>query len=170
MRKRSDTPTRSEITDTIGEQEDQMDEGKEQLNLTAEDADTVSDTTSALDFDGTSEGSDQLRDSMEQAQDVTAEVFERESEELDEVITEADEYQQDLQERSDSSQADLDKVSDASGRVQTQETREKLGQAEEGLTEDMEFLDGQIERARTAAEDTKQGQEQLKGRVQGRRR
>ena len=170
MRKRSDTPTRGEITDTVQDQEDRMSEGTEQLSQTADDVDTVSDTLSGLDFEGSSEGVERVRDSMEQAQDVTVEVFDRDDEQLDGIRNESEEYQQGLQERSDSSQSDLGKVSDAGGRIQTKEAQAELDKAEEGLTEDMEFLDGQIERAGKASEDTKQTQDQLKGRVQGRRR
>jgi uncharacterized phage infection (PIP) family protein YhgE len=170
MPRRSDTPTRSEITDTVQEQQDQMSEQTEQLDLVAGDVDTVNDTLSQLDLGGSCEGADQVREAMEKAEDVTVEVFDREDEQLEELCSEAEEYRQDPQERSDSSQSDLGKVSDASGRVQTKETQEELGKAEEGLTDDMEFLDGQIDLARKAGDDTKQAQEQLKGRVQGRRR
>jgi len=170
MRKRSDTPSRGEITETREGQEERMSEGKEKLNVTSEDMDTVCDTLDGLNGDGSSEGVELATSSIERAQDVTAEVFDQESEEVDEVCGEAEEYQQDLQERCDSTQADLGKISDASGRIQTDEAANELGRAEEACVEDMEFLDDQIERSRTAAEDTRQVKEQLEGHVHGRRR
>ena len=147
-----------------------MSEGKEQLNVTTEDMDTVCDTLDGLSGDGSSEGVELATSAIERAQDVTAEAFDSQSEELDVVCSEAEEYQQDLQERSDSTQADLGKVSDAGGRIQTDEAANELGRAEEAFMEDMEFLDEQIERSKTAADDTRQVKEQLQGHVQSRRR
>ena len=54
--------------------------------------------------------------------------------------------EQELRERSDTSESDLGKVSDATGRIETQETVNELVKTKEGLLRDIEFLDENADR------------------------
>jgi len=170
MRKRSDAPTRSEVTETVEKHKDDMSEKVEELDTIATDTETVRETLESLDFEGTSEGADEVESAIEQAEDVTVEIFDREDENLEEIQSGTEEYEGELQERTDSSESDLDKISDAGGRIETQEAVGKLGDAEAAVSSDIEFLNEQDETARQAREENEQLQQGHRSRVQGGRR
>ena len=58
MARKSDAPTRSEVTDTVEKHKDDMSEKIEELDLIATDSETVRETLESLEFDGTAEGGD----------------------------------------------------------------------------------------------------------------
>lgn len=165
MKKKSDTPRRSEITDTVQKHETDMSEKVEDLDTIATDAETVRETLDNLDFEGTAEGTDEVESSIEKADDVTVEKFEDEDGNLEEIQSDSEEYEGDLQERTDSSQMDLGKISDASGRIETQETVNELVNAKEGVLKDIDFLDGEIDKANDARSESEREQEQHRNRI-----
>ena len=170
MRKRSDAPTRSEVTETVEKHQEDMSEKVEELDIIATDTETVRDTLEALDFEGTADGADEVEGAIEQAEDVTVEIFDREDESLEEIQSDTEEYEGELQERTDSSESDLDKISDAAGRIETQETVGSLKDAEAAASSDIEFLNEQDEAARQAREENERLQQEHRSRVQGGRR
>ena len=170
MRKRSDTPTRSEVTETVDSHKEEMDDKTVELDTIATDTETVRETLDSLDFSGTSEGTDEVESSIEQAEDVTVEIFEQEDENLEQMQGETEEYENELQERSDSSESDMGKISDAGSKIETPDTVTELDKAREAVANDIEFLDDQNEKAQGAREETEELQQQHRARVQGGKR
>jgi len=167
MRRKSDAPTRGEITEKIDTQKTDMSEKAEELDTIATDTETVRETHESLDFEGTSEGADEVESAIEQAEDVTVEIFDTEDENLEEIQSDSEEYEGELQERTDSSESDLDKISDAAGNIETQETVGELDNAEASVSSDIEFLNEQDETAREAREENERLQQEHRSRVQG---
>jgi len=167
MRRKSDAPTRGEITEKIDTQKTDMSEKAEELDTIATDTETVRETLESLDFEGTSEGADEVESAIEQAEDVTVEIFDTEDENLEEIQSDSEEYEGELQERTDSSESDLDKISDAAGNIETQETVGELDNAEASVSSDIEFLNEQDETAREAREENERLQQEHRSRVQG---
>jgi len=165
MRRKSDTPSRSEVTETIEKHKGDMSEKTDKLDIIASDKETVVDTQNHLDFGGTQEGSDAVETILEEAEDVTVEIFSQENEGLEEIQNEADEYRDGLQENSDSAESDLGKISDAGGRIETKETVGKLKDAETSVSEDREFLKEQMDRDKEARDENEQLQKVLEDRM-----
>jgi len=166
MTRKGNAPSRGEVTDTVETHQGQMSEKVEILDRVAADAETVQGTLESLDLDGTSEGSEEVADAIDQAADVTAEVFEGEDAALEEVQSAAEEFEGELQERADSSESDIEKIADAAGKIETQETVGELEKAKDAASSDMEFLKEQNEAAKQAREETDRVQEQHRSRVQ----
>ena len=61
--------------------------------------------------------------------------------------------------------SDLEKLADTSGQVETPETIGELDEAQDTETEEMEFLNDQVERAREAKKENEQEQQKLQNRV-----
>jgi len=169
MRRKSDTPTRSEVTETVEKHQGDMSEKVEELDVIATDTETVRETLESLDFDGTVEGTDDVEGFIEQAEDVTVDIFEREDESLEQIQTDGEEYEGELQGRSDSSESDLDKISAAAARIETSDTVDELAHAKAAVTSDIGFLNEQNESAQEAREENERLQQEHRGRVQGAR-
>lgn len=170
MKKIGGVPTRSEVTDTVQKHEDDMTEKVEDIDIVATDAETVDETLENLDFEGTAEGTEAIESAMEEAEDVTVEIFEEEDENLEEMQSDAEDYQDELQERTDSSEEDLGEIVDASGQIETQETIDKLVEAKSAVLEDIDFLNEEIEHAEEAIEETENQQQEHRRRVDAVRR
>jgi 6-pyruvoyl-tetrahydropterin synthase len=165
MARRKDVPTRHEVTEKIESNRKEM-EGKEtDLDKIASDVETVRQTIEQLDFSGTAEGSEQMESSIESAEDVTREVFDREDDSLEEVQTHNEEFEGELQDRQGSSESDLGKISDSSAKIETKETINELVKAKEAVLHDIDFLVEQIRRASDARKESDAIQERLRTRV-----
>ena len=169
-KRRSDVPSRSEVQDRVKKHEDDMREKAEDQEEVVSDAETVQQTLEDLDLGGTAEGADEVEQSIEAAEDVTVEVFEREDEELEQIQGESQEHEQELQERSDATESDLGKVSDASGNITTQETSNELIEAKEAAIHDVEFLDEHEQQAQEARQESDRLQAEQRSRVSAKRR
>jgi hypothetical protein len=167
MRKKTDTPTRNEITERVEKNKDEMEERVEQLDTIATDTETVRETLEALDFEGTADASDEIEGAIEQAEEVTIEAFENTDDNLEESQNETEDHEEELQERSDSTQMDLGKISDASGRIETKDTVNELVNAKEGALKDIEFIDEHQQRAKDARAESERQQQEIRSRVQG---
>lgn len=170
MRRKSDTPTRSEVTGKVKESKHEMAEKVEDLDVIARDSETVADTLDSLDFSGTTEGTSEVEGAIEQASEVTIEKFNEEDNALEQVQGKTEEYEGELQERTDSSESDSEKISEAIGQITTEETKGELQQAESEIRDDIEFLNSENEAARIAREETEQLQQENRSRVQGGKR
>ena len=170
MKRRSGVPTRSEVSETVRKHESDMEEKAGELNVLASDTETVRDTLDSLDFGGTAEGTDTVQSTIEQAEDVTVEIFEREDGHLEQIQSDAQDHQGELHERTDSTEMDLGKISDASGHIETQETTGKLSDAKNAVLEDKNFLTREIEQAEEAGNENERRQEELRNRVLNKRR
>ena len=167
MRKKTDTPTRNEVTERVEKNKDEMEKNVEQLDTIASDSELVEKTLSELDLDGTAEGTADVESSIEEAGNVTRDVFEQKDEVLEEVQSETEDHESELQERSDSAQMDLGKISDASGRIETKDTANALVDAKENALKDTEFLDEHQQRAKDARAESERLQQEHRSRVQG---
>ena len=170
MSKRSDAPSRGQLSETLERHEGDMSRKAEELETIASDVETIKDTLDSLDFSGTAEGADEVEATITDAQDVTVDIFEEQDEGLEQIQEEVEDYQNELQDRHDSSESDLGKVSDASGRVETQETINKLAESKEGLLKDIEFLRSQVDEAKEAKDESERVQNTLKDKVSSKRR
>ena len=167
MRKKTDAPTRNEVTERVGKNDDEMKEGGEQLNIITIDTETVRETLESLDFEGTVDATDEVEGAIEQAEEVTVEAFENTDEILEEAQSETEDHENELQERSDSGQMDLGKISDASGRIETKDTVNELVNAKEGVLKDIDFIDEHEQRAKDARDESERLQQEYRSRVQG---
>jgi hypothetical protein len=169
-KRKTDIPTRSEVTERVEKNKDDMEEHVEELDTIASDFETVEKTLSELEFGGTADAADEVEDVFEQAEDVTIEKFDEEDEVLEEVQDETEDHENELQERSDSSQMDLGKISDASGRIETDDTVNELINAKEGVLKDIDFIDEHQQIAEEARDESERLQQEHQNRVHGQRR
>ena len=167
MRKKTDAPTRNEVTERVENNKDEMEDRVEQLDEIATDAETVRETLEALDFEGTADAADEVEGAIEQAEEVTVEAFENTDENLEQVQNENKDHESELQERSDSGQMDLGKISDASGRIETKDTVNELLNAKEGVLKDIDFIDEHEQSAREARDESERLQQEHRSRIQG---
>jgi len=170
MARRSDVPKRSEVTEKVEQHQSDMHDKAEEMDPVVSDVETVRQTLEDLDLGGTDDGSEQVEQSIESAQDVTVEVFEREDEQLEQVQEENEEHDQELTERTGTVESDLGKISDAGGRITTQETNSELIQAKEAAIRDIEFLQDHERRAREAGQESDRVQQEHRSRVNAARR
>lgn len=165
MARGKDLPRRNEVTERIDNNKNEM-EGKEtDLEKIASDVETVRQTLEKLDLSGTADGSEQVESAIESAEDVTKEVFDREDETLEQIQTGNEQFEGELQGRRGSSESDLGKISDASAKIETKETIDKLLEAKEASLRDIDFLAEQIGRASDARKGSDAIQEKLQARV-----
>jgi len=167
MGRLSELPTRSEVDDNVEQHEKNMTEQLEALDIVTIDTEAVRDTIDALEISGTSDGADAVESAMDEAESVTVEIFDREDDNLEDMQNESEDCQSELQERSDTSLSDLGRISDASGRIETQETVSELSTAEAAVLEDIEFLNEEIEEENSARERAESEQQGLENRIHG---
>jgi len=170
MGKRNDVPTRGEVSESVKKHQADMVRKEEDLGVLATDTETVRSTLDSLDFGGTSEGVDAVQGAIEEAENVTVEIFEREDEVLEDIQRDSEDYQNDLQGRAETAEMDLGRISDASGRVETQETVSRLADAKNAVMEDRDFLRDEVERSDEARNESDRMQKELQDRVLARRR
>jgi len=170
MRKRGDTPSRSEITEKVETAKTDMSEKIGELDIIATDKETVTETLENLDFEGTAEGTDDIESAVEQAEYVTIEIFDEQDENLEEIQSDTEEYEGELEERSDASESDRERITDAASKIETTDTVNELEKAREAVSNDIEFLNEQDETAKEAREENERLQQEHRARVQGGRR
>ena len=165
MARRSDIRRRPEVTEKIETNKNEMDTKENNLDTIASDVETVRQTLENLEG-GTVDGFDETEKSIEVAEDVTIEVFEKKDDELEEVQSDTEEFEGEIKENRNSAESDLGKLSDASGKIDTTETINRLVEAKETVMRDMEFLAAEIDRALDAREKSDAVQEKHRARIQ----
>ncbi len=158
MARRRELPSRREVSEKVDTSKEKMHEKEIELDITTLDVETVRETLESLDFEGTSEGSEEVEGAIENAENITVDEFDREDEELERIQDENEVYEGEMNERSDSSESDLEKIRDASGRIETKEAVNKLAEAKESSSRDIEFLKEQIDRANGARKESEEKQ------------
>jgi len=166
MARRSDTPTRSEVTDKVEKNQDDLREKGDEMEDTVSDIETIRETLESLDLGGTADGADEVEHSVEGAEDVSEGEFDEESSELDGIEGETEEHETELEGRSDSTSSDLGRLSDASARLHSDASNQELITAKESAVRDVEFLDDQGKRAEDAREESQRLHEELRARAQ----
>lgn len=170
MARRGDARSRSEIQDQVETQEQDREQKGEDSELVTVDAETIGQTKDELEGGGTIEGTESAVESVDAAQDVTAEEHERQDEQIEEVQAEIETHEQELQERSDTDQADLGKLSDATSELKTDVATGELIDAKEALIEDDEFLQDQKRQAEEGRQESERIQQEHRSRVNRARR
>ena len=165
MRKRRDLPSKRQVKERVDVSKKDMQEKETDLDKIASDVERVRETITNLDFGGTAEGTQQLESSIEKAKDVTASVFDKENDELEQIQHKGKEYETEIDKRETTSKSDLEKISSTSTKIETKETINELVNAKESILRDIDFLSGQIERAKDAREKSDAAQRQLEERV-----
>ena len=164
-KRRTDLPTRTEVTEKVEKSKQDMQEKADELEIIADDTEITRETLENLDFEGTADGTEIIQEAIQEAEDVTVDIFDEEDENLEQIQSDTEEYEDQLQERSDTSQSDLGKVTDAAEKVNTEETKDELEKARQEIHEDIEFIDSHQESAREAREENDQIQKQHRNRV-----
>jgi hypothetical protein len=170
MANRKNYSKRQEFTEINEKDRKDMEAKEGNLDKITSDVETVRDTLDALDFKGTSEGSEQIERSIKSAEDVTTEVFDNEDNELEKIHDENQEFENDVMDRRRSTESDLGKISDSSARIETHETVNELSIAKEAVLQDIDFLSEQIERANEARKESNAIRVKLQERVNSRKR
>ena len=165
MRRLHETPTRQEINETVETHEKDMCEKLEELDTIATDTETVRETLDSLDRAGSEEGLDAAESSIEEAEDITIEIFDDEDDKLEDIQTETNEYQDELQERSDTDESDLEKICDASAHIETQATVDELVHAKAAVLEDIDYLNEEITDEQEALDESERQQQDHVNRV-----
>lgn len=165
MPRRSDTPSRSEVTEKVDRHRDELREKSDEMEDTVSDIETVRETLESLDLGGSAEAADSIEQSVEGAEDVSVGEFEEEATELDRTQGETEEHESELGERSDVTSRDLGKLSDASGRLHSDAADRELIAAKESALMDIEFLSDHARRAQDAREESQRLEDELQGRV-----
>jgi len=166
---KSDLPTHTEIEETVTEQDEKMDEKIQELEVFTEDAETVAETL--VNIEGsTSEGKEEVTAEIEAASEVTVERHETEDGALDAIQQETEEYEDYLDDHQETAESDLGRISDASGKIETQETIDKLADAKTSVLEDRDFLESNNEKAREDRLESEQAQNELQNRINAARR
>lgn len=166
MRRKGDVPSRGEVTEKIEKAAEDMRQKEGDLQKVVSDFETALRTLEGLDFDGTSEGADEVEQSMEGAIDATQGVFEQQDLQLEQIQEESQEYESGIEERQDSSQKDHEKISESRSAVETRETLNELDKAKEGVLQDVEFLKEQAKRALEYIKESERVQQELQNRIQ----
>ena len=168
MRKINDKPTRGEVTETVDKHGEDLEKKTEELDVIATDTEAVRDTLDALEpGSGTMEGVDEVVHSINEAEDVTVEIFEEEDENLEQQQAESQDYQTDLETREEASESDRGKITDAGSQIETKATVDELANAEAAVSEDIEFLNEEIDKADEAKEESENLQIRHRDRVHG---
>ncbi|MDY6838834.1 MAG: hypothetical protein SWH78_12765 [Thermodesulfobacteriota bacterium] len=170
MAKRRDIPSRRDVNERLECDKRKMEAKETDLDKIASDVETVRRTLERLDFRGTAEGSREAEESIEGAEDVATDAFDKEDGALERIQTHNREFGAELDDRKGASESDLKKVTDVTASINRNEVGDKLKKAKEAVLSDVNFLAAQIERARAARERSDAIQERLKGRVQKGRR
>lgn len=169
MAKKSDLPTHGEVEENVTEKGEKTDEKMEELKVLTIDAETVAETKDSLEG-STVEGKEDAESDVQVASEVTIDMHEDENRNLDSIQDETEEYENELDERHDTAESDLGKISDASGRIETQETVEKLADAKTTELEEMDFLKDNNEKANDIRNESEQAQAELENRINSARR
>lgn len=165
---KSDIPTRSEIERNVEDHEQQMSEKLEELEVLTEDVETVRNVQESLDLQMTAEGIEEIKSSVDAAEDGTIELFNQEDDNLEEIQDVSQDYADEIGERHDSAESDLEKLSDASSEVQTSETTNELANAEAAVSGEMEFLRDNNQKEKEAMAECQRAEQELQNRINSR--
>ena len=170
MARKTDISSRRDVGDRIDTTRESMQEKEIDLEELAADVETVRQTLENLDLGGTADGRDAVSDAMESTDDVAVDEFDTEDRDLGEIHGEAEDFERELDEQSGTAETDVGRIEDGMGSLKNEASRKEISNARDAALEDVDFLAGQIERAREARERSEQAQRGLEERVQGNRR
>lgn len=165
MARRSDAPSRREVTEKTDQQRDTMREMEDTLETIVGDIETIRQTLDSLEGGGTTEGADSVEGHIQEADNVTVEAFGREDEGLERTQAESQEYGGELQEHGDAADSDRQRISDAERSLRTDDAAGALRETLDAAQEDVEFLKEQFERNSNDHKESEQIQQELQSRA-----
>jgi len=170
MTKRKSVESRSEIEKRVEGSERGLDEQLDVLSTKRDEVEVVRDAIEGLDFEGTAEGSENLREGMNDVEDASIEVFDEEGEKLDQIEAEGEEVEEELTETMEGDESDRGRLEGVESRLETNVTLNKIEAAIQTVVDDIEFLANQIAPLIEKIEDTGRTQDDLGNRVHKGRR
>lgn len=161
---RSETnPTRGELNDTKDNHSEELDALEKNLERKAEDIEVVRETQENLDLEGgTAEGAEQIENAVEGAGEVAGEVFDEGDADLTRSQDDTAEFQGGVEDLRAGSERDLGKLSDASQRIESDQTNAKLRESKEAALEDQDELQKLESSIEDSIENSKKVLEQLR--------
>jgi len=165
MAKRKDVRSRGEISEQSDTSRRDMREQEEQMDVTASDVETIRSTLEALERGGTTEGVDGVESAVEDAEDVTVDVFEEQDEALEQLQDGAEQHEEGLEEMAEATERDLGRLSDGSARIETGVAVNEFVKAKDAELDDVEFLRGEEEKVKEGREESDRIQDEYKRRV-----
>ena len=156
---------RGEISESVTERRENMNRIKEGLGIERDDILVTRETMEQLEGAGTDEGAEEVREAIEQAENVTTELFDQDGESLEEEHEDSRDNEAELKESSDSVQRDSERIGDARGRIDTSENLRELERALDHASTDKEFLELHIERLEEAIRQSEADYQALSAQV-----
>ncbi|MCO6438546.1 MAG: hypothetical protein J5J06_15755 [Phycisphaerae bacterium] len=167
MRKRrTDAPTRSDLTRTVDDRKTEFDEKTDALEKHADDVETERETLESLDLTGTSDAAEAVEQAVEAAQETSVREFEEDGETLEQVQNEGEEFEKELHERSDAASSDMGKIADGENRLHSDEAKSELEKAKMETQRDIELLDEHEREAQEARQESERLHEEQRARIQ----
>ena len=157
--------SRSDISGTLEKSRGDMQEKGHELEIDTKDIEITRETLDRLEG-GTEEGAGEVRGHIEQAEDLTKDMFEEDGRELEDVHGEGEAFQGNLEDSAQSTERDIGTIEDATGSIETQENLNEMDRAKQSATEDKDFLDRHVEDVDEALEQSRSDFEELRRRVQ----
>lgn len=170
MFKSKDVTTRHEIADSVDDAHVEFEEKAEGMDDIASDLETIRETIEGLNLAGTVEGTTEVEDAIDGAEDNTVEEFEAEDHELDESQEQSEEFEDDLQERSTQTESDAADISDAAAGIQLESAIKELSEAKEAALGDVEFLSEQAAHIQESRDRSERIQAEHRERIRAARR
>jgi uncharacterized phage infection (PIP) family protein YhgE len=156
---------RSEVTERLDKHQEDAKEKADQIEETVFDSETERDVLESMELGGTEEGSEQVEQNIEQAQDASRSEFDEGSQELEEVHEQTQEYEGEMHERSDSAGEDAERVEDGLGKLNSDAAKGQLKGARDALQSDIKFLNDYEQRAQEARQESQQLHEEQQRRI-----
>lgn len=148
MRKGHGSVTRHELSEKSDCQAERRRELHRELEEKAQDISTVRQLKRELDLaQATSDGAAEIEASVESANDVSEEQFDRQDGQLEDAHRDARDDQADLSGRRDASDSNLAKISSDTASLKTRETIDKIRESKEAAIRETEFLEDLERRA-----------------------
>ena len=160
---------RGEIVEQVDATSDELRKKEGELEVTVGDIEIIRETIGELRLDGTAEGMDEVKRSVDAAENVTEEIFDREDDELEGLQEGNEEQAHEYQERADTSTVDASEIGRSQAEVQTRDAGAELESARQSALDDVDFLKGVVDRARESGERSKEAQRGYEERRSARR-
>ena len=162
--------SRSDITENTEQTEAQLEEKTEIIEEKVCDVETEYETAENLELSGTTEGSESVEQDINEAQDISNEEFTEQSNELEQMHEETEQNEGELSEKAESVSSDIEKISEASGKLNSENARERFNEADRAAQEDMEFLNEHKQKLEQIRQDSISEHTQHEQRVNSHRR
>ena len=164
-RSRGDTPTRAEVTEAVDSHREEMDQQAEEIEAKVQDLEVERRTLDELERGGTADGAEEADRNIEQAQDVSSQEFETETEVLEQKHDETEEYEAELDDREAVATSDRERISEGQAEVTSDASKNELAEAEAAAEQDIEFLDESEQAAREAREESQRLRDEYQNRA-----